>query len=166
MTNCYACRVAPFGYLRIIACLTAPHSFSQLTTPFIAPPRLGIHHTPFVACPSSLFHVELPRAYTRFLYFTYLLSKSCFSRFHSPFRGVECLKKRKMSYFLYCKSLSELGGREGRGSKCVLRKEVIQPQVPLRLPCYDFTPVTSRTLGSCVRCRFARSLPVQPTPMV
>ena len=30
----------------------------------------------------------------------------------------------------------------------VLRKEVIQPQVPLRLPCYDFTPVTTRTLGS------------------
>ncbi len=24
------------------------------------------------------------------------------------------------------------------------RKEVIQPQVPLRLPCYDFTPVTDR----------------------
>ena len=23
----------------------------------------------------------------------------------------------------------------------LLRKEVIQPQVPLRLPCYDFTPV-------------------------
>ncbi len=22
----------------------------------------------------------------------------------------------------------------------ILRKEVIQPQVPLRLPCYDFTP--------------------------
>ena len=29
-----------------------------------------------------------------------------------------------------------------------LRKEVIQPQVPLRLPCYDFTPVTSPTLGA------------------
>ena len=28
------------------------------------------------------------------------------------------------------------------------RKEVIQPQVPLRLPCYDFIPVTSFTLGS------------------
>jgi len=27
---------------------------------------------------------------------------------------------------------------------------VIQPQVPLRLPCYDFTPVTGRTLGSCL----------------
>ena len=26
------------------------------------------------------------------------------------------------------------------------RKEVIQPQVPLRLPCYDFTPITTQTL--------------------
>jgi hypothetical protein len=27
----------------------------------------------------------------------------------------------------------------------LLRKEVIQPQVPLRLPCYDFTPITDHT---------------------
>ena len=27
-----------------------------------------------------------------------------------------------------------------------LRKEVIQPQVPLRLPCYDFTPVMNHTV--------------------
>ena len=26
-------------------------------------------------------------------------------------------------------------------------KEVIQPQVPLRLPCYDFTPVTVHSFG-------------------
>jgi hypothetical protein len=32
----------------------------------------------------------------------------------------------------------------------LLRKEVIQPQVPLRLPCYDFTPVTSHSLGACL----------------
>ena len=31
-----------------------------------------------------------------------------------------------------------------------LRKEVIQPQVPLRLPCYDFTPVTDLTVVSCL----------------
>ena len=29
------------------------------------------------------------------------------------------------------------------------RKEVIQPQVPLRLPCYDFAPVTELTLDGC-----------------
>ena len=32
----------------------------------------------------------------------------------------------------------------------LLRKEVIQPQVPLRLPCYDFTPVTDHSLGRCL----------------
>ncbi len=32
----------------------------------------------------------------------------------------------------------------------LLRKEVIQPQVPLRLPCYDFTPVTVHSLGPCL----------------
>ena len=28
-----------------------------------------------------------------------------------------------------------------------LRKEVIQPHLPIRLPCYDFTPVTRPTFG-------------------
>jgi hypothetical protein len=31
-----------------------------------------------------------------------------------------------------------------------LRKEVIQPQVLLRLPCYDFTPIMSCTLDGCL----------------
>jgi hypothetical protein len=31
----------------------------------------------------------------------------------------------------------------------ILRKEVIQPQVPLRLPCYDFTPIKATTLVAC-----------------
>ena len=29
----------------------------------------------------------------------------------------------------------------------ILLKEVIQPHLPVRLPCYDFTPVTSPALG-------------------
>ena len=37
--------------------------------------------------------------------------------------------------------------RAGQG---LLRKEVIQPQVPLRLPCYDFIPVTVHTFGACL----------------
>jgi hypothetical protein len=37
----------------------------------------------------------------------------------------------------------------------LLRKEVIQPQVPLRLPCYDFTPITSHTVGACLPCGLA-----------
>ena len=32
--------------------------------------------------------------------------------------------------------------------RLLLRKEVIQPHLPVRLPCYDFAPVTSLTLTS------------------
>ena len=30
------------------------------------------------------------------------------------------------------------------------RKEVIQPHLPVRLPCYDFTPITDPTLDGSV----------------
>ena len=30
--------------------------------------------------------------------------------------------------------------------KCLLRKEVIQPHLPIRLPCYDFTPIIGSAL--------------------
>ena len=38
------------------------------------------------------------------------------------------------------------------------RKEVIQPQVPLRLPCYDFAPVTALAFGRLVPCGFRHGL--------
>jgi hypothetical protein len=37
----------------------------------------------------------------------------------------------------------------GASEGIILRKEVIQPQVPLRLPCYDFTPVADPTVAGC-----------------
>ena len=39
-----------------------------------------------------------------------------------------------------------LGKRVAR----VPRKEVIQPHLPVRLPCYDFTPITDPTLDACL----------------
>ena len=33
------------------------------------------------------------------------------------------------------------------GASAFLLKEVIQPHVPVRLPCYDFTPVIDHTVG-------------------
>ena len=43
----------------------------------------------------------------------------------------------------------------------VLQKEVIQPHLPVRLPCYDFTPLTRRTLDSVL---LAVRLPASGTP--
>ena len=34
--------------------------------------------------------------------------------------------------------------------RAIFYKEVIQPQVPLRLPCYDFTPVMNHTVASAL----------------
>jgi hypothetical protein len=36
----------------------------------------------------------------------------------------------------------------GRRCQMLLRKEVIQPHLPVRLPCYDFTPIAGPTFGS------------------
>ena len=36
------------------------------------------------------------------------------------------------------------------GGGVLLRKEVIQPHLPVRLPCYDLAPVTGFTLGACL----------------
>ena len=39
---------------------------------------------------------------------------------------------------------------EARINRNVSLKEVIQPQVPLRLPCYDFTPVIDHSVVSAL----------------
>ena len=46
------------------------------------------------------------------------------------------------------------------------RKEVIQPQLPLRLPCYDFTPVTSPTFDGSLPQGLGHRLRVLLTPVV
>ena len=35
--------------------------------------------------------------------------------------------------------------------KALLRKEVIQPHLPVRLPCYDFTPITDPTFDGSLQ---------------
>ena len=37
------------------------------------------------------------------------------------------------------------------------RKEVFQPHLPVRLPCYDFTPVTNPALGRCFQMVSSRT---------
>ena len=42
----------------------------------------------------------------------------------------------------------ELGSTPIGTYACLPRKEVIQPHLPVRLPCYDFTPLTLHTFGA------------------
>ena len=50
--------------------------------------------------------------------------------------------------------------------KYLPRKEVIQPHLPVRLPCYDFTPLTLHTFGASPLERLGRRLRVQTTRVV
>ena len=38
--------------------------------------------------------------------------------------------------------------------KIILRKEVIQPQVPLRLPCYDLVPIAEFIFDALLPCGY------------
>ena len=56
--------------------------------------------------------------------------------------------------------------RSGSSERSFPRKEVIQPQLPLRLPCYDFTPVTSPTFDGSLPKGLGHRLRVLLTPVV
>ena len=43
--------------------------------------------------------------------------------------------------------------RYGKGKSGLSRKEVFQPHLPVRLPCYDLAPITSFALGRSLRSR-------------
>ena len=75
------------------------------------------------------------------------------------FSGTSTLMKRKRG------STWDRVPRRGPG---LPRKEVIQPHLPVRLPCYDFTPITNPTLDACPPSRegLARRLQVLPTFVV
>ena len=46
-----------------------------------------------------------------------------------------------------CQKTNSLNGLPCRSKTKLLRKEVIQPHLPVRLPCYDFVPIASPTFN-------------------
>ncbi len=78
----------------------------------------------------------------------------------SPLSGV---RSNRLSY-------APVGCPENRAGKCLASqmqviplKEVIQPHLPVRLPCYDLVPLTSHTFGGSLPCGLGDRLRVQPT---
>ncbi len=63
----------------------------------------------------------------------------------------ECVAKKGNSISLSQKSVSNNIRYEQ--TKAQSRKEVFQPHLPVRLPCYDLAPITSFALGRSLRSR-------------
>jgi hypothetical protein len=55
--------------------------------------------------------------------------------------------------------------RRGGFFVVLLRKEVIQPHLPVRLPCYDFVPIADPTFDHSLPCGLGHGLRVLPTFM-
>jgi hypothetical protein len=65
-----------------------------------------------------------------------------------------------------CIAIDMAGSLRRSRASGIPRKEVIQPQLPLRLPCYDFTPITDPTFDGCLPEGLAHRLRVLPTFVV
>jgi hypothetical protein len=67
-----------------------------------------------------------------------------------------------------CRERRSINGPGAYRSKSsdIPRKEVIQPQLPLRLPCYDFTPITDPTFDGSLPCGLGHRLRVLPAFVV
>ena len=48
----------------------------------------------------------------------------------------------------------------------LLRKEVIHPHLPVRIPCYDFTPIAYHTFSASSLYRLGQQFQVQQTLVV
>ena len=157
MTRCYAGRVSPFGHLRVIGCLHLAEAFRSLPRP-----SSPVTTKASALCPSLLF-LTLRKDYGSLLFsINHASHTPCVSKLKTESSG-GCIcgtdgltKSHRFSPVDLppCSACAALG--------VLLRKEVIQPQVLLQLPCYDFTPITDHTVNSCVPCGFAHRFQVQP----
>ena len=134
---------------------TAPRGLSQFATSFIASACQGIHRMPLHVCPSFTFERRSQK---------YAIVKE-------PRRALKAPASLSITYSAKSRggpSRHPRGSRDSTvlclpvGSPCsrdgLPRKEVIQPQVPLRLPCYDFTPITTHTFGAYLPAGLAQRL--------
>jgi hypothetical protein len=169
MTDLTIRRVAPFGHLGINACVPLPRAYRSLPRPSSP---LCAQASP--TCLRSLDHIICGKQSTRDLRVTIVCKIVAQCRFTNP----------RSTIFRCQTALTRTRPEQGPGSRCRLQnqswsgcrdgrrtvwfsirrstrrsvKEVIQPQVPLRLPCYDFAPVTTLAFGRLVPCGFRHGL--------
>ena len=166
VTGHYPSRVPPFGYPRLNACLRLLVAFRSLPRPSSADGALAS-----TLCPSSLDLLSsFPETFSfpltglalpsiAFAFFIVRFSR-CASR--QSLKTIQVFFQEKTSFRAFRVSSETLPSPAlfGPGSTSVSlphscfrllpRKEVIQPHLPIRLPCYDFTPVIGLTFDCCL----------------
>ena len=173
MTRHDSRRVSPFGHLRINAYVRLPEAFRSLSRPSSPVRAKASTVRPFSLDRIMLARPHLrdvesgpPIPYTR-LVLQRLSTPKLTSQSLHPGCQITAIAGVLASRRSTCESFLRMSKAEAVRSpltRCS-RKEVIQPQVPLRLPCYDFAPVTELAFGRCLPCGLAHGLRALPTPM-
>jgi hypothetical protein len=162
------CWVAPFRNPRIEGWSAPPRGLSQPPTSFIGSHRQGIHRWPLI---TWVLHTKMLVLAMKFSRNAGETSSHQEGRAEGPANGdglrtfttedrtgtsdssAPCANERCQS----TRRVHQLGVQTRHGTNVrepsgigLLRKEVIQPHLPVRLPCYDFTPIANPTFGSSV----------------
>ena len=138
-----------------------PDTFHGLRSSVYARPELQQLLSFLRACfPESIFRYKR-NAGCRFLRFVIRHCSRCAAKTELcvtliSFEALVSFDSKVLTAYLSSRETSELAvdliNRHRSADEFLLRKEVIQPQVPLRLPCYDFIPVTTHSVGGCLYC--------------
>ena len=91
-----------------------------------------------------------------------LLESSCTRRVGSTIRPTGQCSTLELHHGMNIRAWVWTRQREAAG-QVLLRKEVIQPHLPVRLPCYDFVPIADPTFDSSLSCELGHWLRVLPT---
>lgn len=95
--------------------------------------------------------------------------KSCESRTATPNKGGGNPGTQKHAQQTHLKTLTIVfhtsNHTQTERAQKLRRKEVIQPHLPVRLPCYDLVPITSLTLDGSIPKGLGHRLRVLPTFM-
>ncbi len=161
--------VTPFGHPRITARLTTPRGLSQPPTSFIGPWCPGIHHVPYITWPQRCSHP---------LYNSQTTTQDNTPTPRRPVpsdtqqRTISPTPPRRQTDQCVPQTIKQPTTHEHTPCQLrtlqpphpqphrpqarwratlLLRKEVIQPHLPVRLPCYDFVPIASPTFDHSPR---------------
>ena len=130
--------VAPFGHPRISACDAAPRGLSWRATTFFAPSAPEASPV----CRFSLFPVKLSRS-------TINWWAEVDSNHRPPAYQAGALTTALSARHFRISPTPDFSESVPENHIVMVplpRKEVIQPHLPIRLPCYDFTPITDPTV--------------------
>ena len=188
-------RVPPFGHLRIDGCLPLPADYRSLPRPssascakasavrlvYLLFPKAAPRGRGAVSSSIGIAYLKLSllaiaRAFPGPLVMMPSMSRAM-QMSRCPGRAPE---RRPGALGAGCCGLFSWTGPDGPLSSrsrelrstasghrtCLPRKEVIQPHLPVRLPCYDFTPLTLHTFDASAPFGFGRRLRVQTTRVV